>query len=104
MLRRAFSLLFLALVGSHCTRAQDSTWILWDPPRQMSFDSVLATVPQIAAVGDTMHLSWTQPYVGPKVYYRRSTDAGTTLVPLNTIPLSAEASTPVWLGSPRHGS
>lgn len=54
---------------------QDTTYIQWDPPQQISFDAYNSVAPQIVAVGDTVHLMWTTTN-GPAVFYSRSSDAG----------------------------
>jgi hypothetical protein len=73
--------------------AQDTTFIQWDPVQQMSFDSTFATVPEIVAIGDTVHLKWEISNAAPIVYYRRSTDGGTSWS--NVINLDSTASTAI---------
>lgn len=64
--------------------AQDSTYIVWDPQRQISFDPYFSGAAQIAAVGDTVHLMWTT-ISGPITNYSRTTDGGTTWSPQITL-------------------
>lgn len=55
--------------------AQDTTYIQWGPPRQISFDPYNSAAPSILAVGDTIHLGWSTSD-GPAAYYARSCYAG----------------------------
>lgn len=73
--------------------AQDTTHIQWDPVRQMSFDSTFATVPEIVAIGDTVHLKWEISNATPVVYYRRSADGGSSWT--NVINLDSTTSTAI---------
>ena len=57
--------------------AQDSTYVQWDPPLQISSDPYNSVAPQIVVVGDTIHLLWTTSF-RPVAFYSRSTDAGST--------------------------
>ena len=56
--------------------------ILWQPEEQISKDTVDLGSPRVFALGDTVHVFWTQ-YIGEGngAYYIRSTDRGITFSP-----------------------
>jgi hypothetical protein len=54
--------LLLSLLAVFSTYSQDTTHIVWEPPRLIVADSYLATWPDIIAMGDTAHLKWS-PFV-----------------------------------------
>jgi len=82
-------LLILVLPPSFRLVAQtDSCSIAWEPIQQISHDSVYSYVPQVLAVGDTVHMIWWGTYTtgvvgdsGKGIQYSRSTDGGQTFLP-----------------------
>ncbi|MBI3195590.1 MAG: hypothetical protein HYZ34_14155 [Ignavibacteriae bacterium] len=58
--------------------------ILWDDVKQISFDSCHSVVPQVVAVGDTIHILWFNAYFVQctdgelGIYFSRSIDGGNT--------------------------
>jgi hypothetical protein len=76
-MRRSLHTLQILVLLAASLHAQDSTYIQWDPPQQISFGPYSSVAPQIIGVGDTVHLAWTTNN-GPLVFYARSTNAGTT--------------------------
>ena len=84
MKRTVFLSIVLFLCCSHA-RSQDSCGISWGSVVQISHDSAFSVVPQLLALGDTVHLLWFGDVpigggvnFGLGIQYSRSTDGGQT--------------------------
>ncbi|MBI3195589.1 MAG: T9SS type A sorting domain-containing protein [Ignavibacteriae bacterium] len=66
------------------TSQTNSCRILWDEVKQISFDSCYSIVPQVVAIGDTVHILWLNSYFVQctdaelGIFYSRSIDGGNT--------------------------
>jgi len=69
-------LVVLVCVGNlSLTTAQDTAYIQWDPPVQISFDPYISVLPRIAAVDNDVYLMWIGANT-PYSFFARSTDYG----------------------------
>jgi len=74
----------MVLIIIDYSHAQDtSCGIVWEPPIQLSPDSVDCSSPSIAVQGDTVHVTWWNS--GLHYPYVRSTNGGKTFEPLREI-------------------
>ncbi len=81
-------LTFLTLLPLYFCQAQtDSCTIVWDPIKQISFDTAYSVAPQVIAEGDAIHVLWFNPYVVPSpdsllgIFYSHSFDGGKIFSP-----------------------
>ncbi len=72
-------ILFLLPVWQAIPQQTDSCNLNWNPPRQLSFDTLNVSWPQIHRNGDTVFVLWIRgDFRGLGVGYSRSTDGGTS--------------------------
>ncbi|HTK82540.1 MAG TPA: T9SS type A sorting domain-containing protein [Bacteroidota bacterium] len=96
-----FPLLLLYITDSVFSQTPDCG-ITWSPTRQLSSDSVLSNLPQLAIAGDTIHVIWysldtlgTEAHAG--IQYSRSTDGGFSWYPQKTLSPPDTAASPALL-------